>query len=87
MGEIDEAAAPLLIYTNSALCRAASWCDRPRGWRLELRHPLPKLTSGGAEESTKSPGRVRGSPYTISAEEMALSSFGVALSPNRRRRP
>jgi len=42
-----------------------------------------KLTSGGVEESTKSPGRVRGSPYTILAEEMALSSFGAALNPRR----
>jgi len=42
-----------------------------------------KLSCGREEESTKSPGRVRGLLYTISAEEMALSSFKVALSPRR----
>ena len=53
------------------------WSRRRVSWRLsECRLRL----------GMKSPGTVRGAPYTISAGEHPRSSFGVVRSPKRTRR-
>jgi hypothetical protein len=80
------------MYTKEAFCRSASNLDGSAaitgltagGTNLSmLCRSCSRNPAAGGEELRNCPGRTKGSPKTISAEERPQSSFGAARSPSR----